>query len=75
MNTDVIDDQRTTQDQARQIIEDLLLDGFEGDTDQLALALGRTVEEIKNMFNEEAEVEEDLVMKMRGIAQNREIEI
>lgn len=75
MNEQIVDDQGTTQDQARQILEDLLVDGFEGDVDTTALALGRPSDEINQFLSEETEIDEDLVMKMRGIAQNRGIEV
>jgi hypothetical protein len=77
MNDKVIDDQGTTPDQARKILESLLTDGFEGDHEKLAVALGRNTEEIHDFFALDSQIviDEDLVMKMRGLAQAREIEI
>jgi hypothetical protein len=75
MNKDVIDDNATTPEQAQQMLKSLAADGFEGDIDATALALGETTEDINRFLNEKGEIGEDLVMKMRGIAMNREIEI
>jgi hypothetical protein len=75
MNENVIDDNATTQAQARQMLENLMADGFDGDIDATALALGETTEDIKQFLNEEKELGEDLLMKIRGLATNREIEI
>jgi hypothetical protein len=49
--------------------------GFGGDTFMLALALGREEEQIREMLDGNAEMDEDLEMKVRGIAQERNIEI
>lgn len=71
----VIDDNATTPEQAQQMLKNLVTDGFADDIDATALALGETTEDIKQFMNEKDEIGEDLVMKMRGIAMNREIEI
>jgi hypothetical protein len=75
MNKQTIDDQGTTEDQARQILRNLLVNGFEGDVSAAALALGRSTEEVDGFLNEETEIDEDLMVKIRGIAQNRGFEI
>jgi hypothetical protein len=71
----VIDDNATTPEQAQLMLKNLVADGFENDIDATALALGETTEDINRFMNEKDGIGEDLVMKMRGIAMNRELEI
>jgi hypothetical protein len=49
--------------------------GFGGDTFMLALALGREEDQIKDILSGVAEMDDDLEIKVRGIAQERNIEI
>jgi len=60
---------------AKEAMEHLLERGFGGDKFMFALALGRTEEQIDGMLSGEEEIDEDLEMKVRGIAQERNIDI
>jgi len=74
-NDNAIDSMETTQDEAHELLSNLCENGFAGDAEELAVALGRDEEEIKDMLSGDEEIDEDLLMKIRGIAQEREIEI
>ena len=70
-----LDEQGTTVAQAAEMLRKLLA-AFETDEEKLAVALGRDKEEISRALSGDAEAfDDDLVMKMRGIAQERGIEI
>lgn len=75
MNNDAKDDQGTTAEQARTMLENLCESGFDSDAGKLALVLGRDVDEINDLLSGTEEVDDDLLMKIRGIAQERNIEI
>ncbi|MEP6707578.1 MAG: hypothetical protein ABJC05_08665 [Pyrinomonadaceae bacterium] len=49
--------------------------GFEGSNEKLAIALGRSVEEVLGSTGGAETVDDDVVMKARGIAKERGIEI
>lgn len=49
--------------------------GFRSDIDAAALSLGYEPEQLRSMLNGETPVDEDLEMKMRGIAQERNFKI
>lgn len=70
-----IDSEGTTQEEAQSLLSNLCENGFSGDVDLAALALGRESEEIQSMIDGEEEIDEDLLMKIRGIADERNIEI
>ena len=50
-------------------------EGFENDRKKCALVMGRTADEINNFINGDEIIDDDFVMKMRGIAEERNIEI
>ncbi len=70
-----VDNQGTTQSQARQMLINLCERGFHGNIPELAVALGRPLEELNNMIDSEETIDDDLAMKIRGIAQQRNLEI
>jgi plasmid maintenance system antidote protein VapI len=70
-----VDDRGTDQHEAQHIIEALRDEGFNGDNEQVAKALGRTIEQVEAMIGGEETIDDDVVMKARGIALNRGIEI
>jgi hypothetical protein len=74
-NEQIIDSENTTQEQAQKLLSNLCEDGFSGNVEKLALALGRDKEEIQDILDGKAEIDEDLLMKIWGIAQQREVEI
>jgi hypothetical protein len=49
--------------------------GFDSSDEQLAIALGRPVEEVQGWTGGAAAVDDDVIMKARGIAEQRGIEI
>lgn len=70
-----VDDKGTNQEEARQILAALRDGGFDGDNERLAVALGRSVEQVQNLINGSETIDDDVVMKARGIALNRGIEV
>lgn len=70
----IVDDKGTTQEEARSLLENFCLNGFD-DIEEAALVLGRPSEELTNFINGDEIIDDDLIMKVRGIAQEREIEI
>lgn len=70
-----VDDRGTSESQAREILQRLRAEGFADSDDKLALALGRPVEEVRGWIAGNATVDDDVVMKARGIAKERSIEI
>ena len=75
MHEQEVDDKGTDQGEAQHIIEALRDEGFDGDNEKLAQALGRTSEQIDAMINGDETIDDDVVMKARGIALNRGISI
>ena len=70
-----VDDKGTNQEEAQQMLEALRDQGFDSDNEKLATALGRTIEQVDGMIEGSETIDDDVVMKARGIAQNRGIEI
>jgi hypothetical protein len=70
-----VDDRGTSQDEARTILKKLRDQGFDSSDEQFAVALGRPVEEVKGWIEGTEPVDDDIIMKARGIAQQRGIEI
>ena len=70
-----VDDKGTDQEQAQHMIEALRNQGFSGDNEQVAKALGRTIEQVEGMIDGTETIDDDVVMKARGIALHRGIQI
>ena len=70
-----LDSQGLTEGQGRDILRRLRDEGFEADDQKLAIALGRPVEEVQAWTSGGAPVDDDLIMKARGIAQERGIDL
>jgi hypothetical protein len=70
-----VDDKGTDQEGAQHMIEALRDEGFDGDNEQVAKALGRTIEQVAGMIDGTETIDDDVVMKARGIALNRGIQI
>ena len=70
-----VDDRGTNQSEGRAIIKRLRDRGFEASDEKLAVALGRPVEEVAAWTDGAEVVDDDVVMKARGIAKERGIEI
>ena len=75
MNKNSVDDLNTSQNEARQLLENLSRNGFNGDIDKLALALGRTKPEIEDLLSGKNDLDNDLLVKIRGIAEERQINL
>ncbi len=75
INEKVLDDRGTTQSDAQEILRLLLSREFGGDIPLLAQALGRPTCEIEAVINYDENVDEDLLMKVKGLAQDRNVDI
>jgi hypothetical protein len=60
---------------ARKMLQSFCDNGFDGSLSACAVVLGRTREELADMLKEGAVIDDDLLMKMRGVADERGIEI
>lgn len=70
-----VDDKGTDQETAQHMLEALRDQGFDSDNEKVAKALGRTSEQVDAMINGAETIDDDVVMKARGIALNRGIKI
>ena len=70
-----VDDKGTDQQEAQNILASLRDQGFDSDNQKLAIALGRSAEQVEAMINGAETIDDDIVMKARGIALNRGIEV
>jgi hypothetical protein len=68
-----VDDKGTDQEAARRMLMALRDGGFEGDNEKLAVALGRSLEQVQGWIDGTETIDDDVVMKARGIALNRGI--
>ncbi len=73
--TQEVDDKGTNQEEARQMLEALRDQGFDSDNEKFAKALGRSIEQVDGMINGAETIDDDVVMKARGIALHRGVEI
>ena len=71
----IVDDRGTGQKMAAHILRTLRDRGFEASDEKLALALGRPVEELQAWNAGRETIDDDVVMKARGIAMNRGIRV
>ncbi len=70
-----VDDRGTDQTEARALLKKLRDNGFDESDEKLAVALGRPVEQVSAWTQGAEPVDDDVVMKARGIAKDRNIEI
>lgn len=70
-----VDDKGTDQEEARRMLTALRDRGFEADNEKLATALGRSIEQVQGWLDGTETIDDDVVMKARGIALNRGIEV
>ncbi len=70
-----LDDQGLSAQAGRELLRRLRDEGFNADDAQLARVLGRPVEEVQAWLDGSAPVDDDLIMKARGIAGERGITI
>ncbi len=71
----IVDDRGTGQDKAARILRNLRDRAFEASDEKLAVALGRPTEEIIAWNAGQELIDDDVVMKARGIAMNRGVHI
>ena len=74
-NANLVDDQGTSEAEGRDLLKRLRDTGFEGSDEKLALALGRPVEDVEGWMSSTKPVDDDVVMKARGIAEQRGITV
>lgn len=70
-----LDDSGTTNEMAVQIIRALRDNAFEGSDEKLGTALGRPVNEIRSWFDSSLPVDSDGLIKARGLAEERNVDI
>jgi nitrogen fixation protein FixH len=74
-NSDAVDERGTNQTEGRAILKRLRDNGFDSSDEKLAVALGRPVEEVEAWTAGMEPVDDDVIMKARGIALQRGIEV
>ena len=70
-----VDDRGTNQTEGRALLKRLRDKGFDSSDEKLAIALGRPLEEVEAWTGGAEPIDDDVVMKARGIAKERGIEI
>ena len=70
-----VDDRGTSEAEGRELLLKLRDNGFEGSDEKLSVVLGRPIEEVKGLTGGTEVVDDDVVMKARGIAKERGISI
>ena len=65
----------TTQSSSRDLLRVLCDNGFDGSLSAAALALGRGADELRALLDGGTAIDEDLVVKMRGLAEQRGIDL
>lgn len=74
-SSEAVDDRGTNQSEGRAILKSLRDNGFDSSDEKLARALGRPVETVEAWTSGAEAVDDDVIMKARGIAKERGIEI
>ena len=72
---EAVDDRGTSTAEGVEILRGLRDNGFDGDDEKLAVALGRPVAEVEAWMGGAEPPDDDLIMKARGIAKDRGVEI
>lgn len=70
-----LDEQGTTIEQGRAMLQKLRDDAFEANDEKVAVALGRTEQEISDTLHGNAQFDDDLLIKVRGVAQQRGVDL
>jgi hypothetical protein len=74
-NDNPVDDRGTDAAGGLELLRRLRDNGFESDDEQFAVALGRPIGEVVAWMEGTEPPDDDIIMKARGIAQERGIEI
>lgn len=75
VESNIVDDRGTDQGEAQQMLQAFVENGFEGDEERTGLVLGRPGNEIREMINGDIPIDDDMAMKVRGIADERGIQL
>jgi hypothetical protein len=70
-----IDDRGNNQKHGREMLRSFIDHGFGGSQEQAGLALGWPQDKLEQHLQGELTIDDDLVMKMRGIAKERNFDI
>ena len=70
-----LDDRGTDTTAGLAILRRLRDNGFDGDNEKCAVALGRPLEEVEAWMEGNEPPDDDIIMKARGIAKERGIEV
>ena len=70
-----VDDKGTGQEEAQHMLAALRDQGFNSDNEKFAKALGRSIEQVDAMITGKETIDDDIVMKARGIALHRGIPV
>ncbi|MBA3242732.1 MAG: hypothetical protein H0T60_16015 [Acidobacteria bacterium] len=73
--TNALDDRGTDNEAGLALLKRLRDEGFESDNEKFALVLGRPVAEVEAWMQGSEPPDDDIIMKARGIAAERGIEI
>lgn len=71
----IVDDRGTGQEKAARILRKLRDRAFEASDEKLALALGRPIEELAAWNAGQQAIDDDVIMKARGIAMHRGVHV
>ena len=71
VENNIVDDAGTGQDDARKLLREFCDSGFNGDQERAGLVLGRPATELREMLDGQLEIDDDLMMKLRGISKER----
>ncbi len=71
----IVDDRGTSQEKAARMLLKLRDRAFDASDEKLAVALGRPVEEVVGWNAGDELIDDDVVMKVRGIAMHRGVHI
>jgi hypothetical protein len=75
MPDNVVDDRGTGQAQAATLLRNLRDRAFEASDEKLAIALGRPIEDVAAWNAGHEVIDDDVVMKARGIAMHRGVQV
>ena len=75
VKNNIVDDRGTDQEEARELLRTFCDKGFDGDIERAAVALGRPPSTLHQLMEGQDEIDDDLVMKLRGISKERGIAV
>ncbi|MEP7211842.1 MAG: hypothetical protein ABI791_02125 [Acidobacteriota bacterium] len=75
MTQNPVDDKGTGQPQAREMMTRLNESAGHGSLEELGLIMGRPEDELRRFLDGAEPIDDDFVMKMRGVAQERGIDL